>query len=707
MFKRMFTGFPLLLGFAVGPAFPPSDSLAADTDVTLNEVMYHAPQDLDELQYVELFNRGGTAVELTKWSFTKGAKFEFPPNSRIDPGGYLVVCRNLGVFARYYGSNVVPVGAFTGKLGRGGEKIELSNAAGRVVDSMKYSDRDPWPAGADGYSPSLERISPAGPGDDAANWSASSWSSTGRPAGTPGRKNDSFAEVMPPTVAKVSFGKPAPATPTTISAEVADAAGVREVTLLWQKVGTGAAAETEVPMRRVSGGDQRGGYQAAIPGQPFGSILRFRVRAASASGAIRIAPEPNEPRPTFTYSTFTNTNSARIALVHVLSGSAQRQPVARRAMSGRQSPPRPASSMLGNATFVYLPPDGGEVRTFDHVRYRPRKGGFKIKFVKRERFQEMTGLNVLFEGPARWVLSEYLAYDVYRQAGVPAPLSEHARVWLNGQALGYQLLVEQPNNGFLSRNQRDNTGNLYKANWFGQGLLGQHEKKTYLARGSADLASLHSTLIRKSGAEQWKYIQQNFHVGEFINYYAVNMCIQNWDGFFNNHYLYHDIAGTGKWEIYPWDEDKTWGDFDGAPPEYDWYEMPLTFGMNGDQPPRAGLLSRNTGWGGGPFGGGVSWWRPAGWFSGPLLANPEFRELFLARLGVLCNTLFTEENLLPRIDALEKRLVPEVSIRARLTGEDPAYALAELRANIQSYRNQVKHRREYILQHLPRNKTAR
>src|SRR6476646_7441600 len=80
-------------------------------------------------------------------------------------------------------------------------------------------------------------------------------------------------------------------------------------------------------------------------------------------------------------------------------------------------------------------------------------------------------------------------------------------------------------------------------------------------------------------------------------YYAVNMCIQNWDGFFNNYYAYHNSGRTGKWEIYPWDEDKTWGDYDGASPTYDWYEMPLTYGMAGDQSPRD-----TDRWGSGIFG---------------------------------------------------------------------------------------------------------
>jgi spore coat protein CotH len=188
-----------------------------------------------------------------------------------------------------------------------------------------------------------------------------------------------------------------------------------------------------------------------------------------------------------------------------------------------------------------------------------------------------------------------------------------------------------------------------------------------------------------------------------VNYYAVNMCIQNWDGFFNNYFLYHDPRPDGKWEMFPWDEDKTWGDHDGASRRCDWYEMPLTFGMTGDKPVGGGgLLSGllGGGFGGGPFGG-VMWWRPPGHFSGPLLANPEFRRRFLARLGELCRTVFAPEVMDPVIDALAARLEPEVVVRARLHGQPEESALDEFRVHIRSFHDQVKNRRRYILEHLP------
>jgi hypothetical protein len=147
--------------------------------------------------------------------------------------------------------------------------------------------------------------------------------------------------------------------------------------------------------------------------------------------------------------------------------------------------------------------------------------------------------------------------------------------------------------------------------------------------------------------------------------------------------------------MYPWDEDKTWGDYDGASRNYDWYEMPLTYGMD------EGRGHQNRGF----FGGG--WWRPPGYFSGPLLANLQFRKVFLTRLSDICNSGFTEEKMLPLINALEKRLEPEIPIRARLTGQSPRQALDRFYSDIQSLRNQVKYRRQFILEEIPKDRAAR
>src|SRR6516165_6003113 len=107
----------------------------AETDIIINEIMYHPPLQLDDLQYVELFNRGETTVDLSKWSFTKGIQFEFPPKTELAAGSYLVICRNSRTFTSNYGTDVPVLGNFSGRLSHHGEKLELSNAAGTVIDT--------------------------------------------------------------------------------------------------------------------------------------------------------------------------------------------------------------------------------------------------------------------------------------------------------------------------------------------------------------------------------------------------------------------------------------------------------------------------------------------------------------------------------------------------------------------------------------------
>jgi hypothetical protein len=683
----------LSLGFTVN---------AADTDVVINEIMYHPPLELDQLQYIELFNRGPTSVDLSRWSFTKGVKFTFPDKTSLEPGAYLVICRNAATFSQTYGQQIPVLGDFSGKLGHHGEKLELFNARGQVVDEVKYSDRDPWPTGPDGHSASLERICPFVSGKDASNWAGSKLPAREGPAGTPGRRNDSFSTNLPPIISKVELKPPSPREKVPVTVEVADAAGVKGVSLFWRTARTGGQTqETEVPMQRIGGDEQKGTYQAAVEGQPEGTLVRFRVRAVNGPGASRLSPSPNDLRPSYSYSTFVNTNTARIAFGYVINVSRAETPSHDRF---NRRPQATTYMSRGGSAFVYVPPDGGPVETFDYVHVRHRSGGFKVKFGSDHTFKGMTGINVIFENSPRWLLSEPMAYELYRLAGIPGELTEHLRTWVDGRLIGYQLLIEQPNKAFLSRNQRDESGNMYKVQWFGHGLVGQHVKKTHVTQGHDDLVALHRGLVQKSGAAQWDYIRKNFNVEELVNYYAVNMCIQNWDGFFNNYWLYHDTGRTGKWEMYPWDEDKTWGDYDGASPKYDWYEMPLTFGMTGDQSPRWNPLSRAT-FGGGPFGG-AGWWRPPGWFSGPLLANPEFRRAFLERLEEICRTVFIEEKIEPLINAMERRLEPEIPVRASLTGQDPRELLREFRSDIQSLRNQVVNRRKFILAEIPKARAA-
>jgi spore coat protein H len=451
-------------------------------------------------------------------------------------------------------------------------------------------------------------------------------------------------------------------------------------------------------MKRVGGDEKSGQYQGQIAGLNAGQLVRFTITALDRQKTVRIHPNPNDVRPTFSVFSQTNRSAPLVSKGWVIQTGPTEKPGRSMYNNSRNSSKEPAGDPTrGNAAFVYFNAQKNGWDLFDHVRTTPRKGGLKVRFLKDQLLKEMSTINLVFEASPRHVLAEHLAYELYRISGVPTPHSEHIRMYRNGAYNGYYLMVEQPNKAFLSHNGRNESGNLYKLLWYGEDLVSKHEKKTNLKNGHGDLQTLVEGLRKRTGPAQWEWIQTNFNVDEFINYYVVNMCIQNWDGFFNNFFIYHDLGGTKKWEIYPWDEDKTWGDFDGASPDYDWYSLPLNFGMNGATAP-----SR---WGRdeGPWGG-PSWWRPPGYLSGPLLANPQFRARFLARLKVFTEEHFTPEKMNSLIDQLEKKLLPEIKFQAQSTGEGGNRALQEFKNNIQSFRNQAEERRRFILAELPKQK---
>src|SRR5207247_2403804 len=98
---------------------------------------------------------------------------------------YLVLAKNRAAFSFAYGSGVAPAGEFDGNLDRGGETLTLqrpvstlttngavvtTNTAYVTVDKVKYDDDPPWPAGADGFGPSLQLIDVNQDNGRVSNW---------------------------------------------------------------------------------------------------------------------------------------------------------------------------------------------------------------------------------------------------------------------------------------------------------------------------------------------------------------------------------------------------------------------------------------------------------------------------------------------------------------------------------------------------------
>ncbi|MBX3733978.1 MAG: lamin tail domain-containing protein [Verrucomicrobiae bacterium] len=122
--------------------------------------------------WVELFNQGSTAVQLGGWQLTDGIRFAFPEGTSIAAGEYLVVAADAAELRNRY-PNLRILGNFSGRLSRSSDRLTLLDAVGNVAGEVRYFDRRPWPAAADGGGSTLELRDPRSDPRRAESWAAS------------------------------------------------------------------------------------------------------------------------------------------------------------------------------------------------------------------------------------------------------------------------------------------------------------------------------------------------------------------------------------------------------------------------------------------------------------------------------------------------------------------------------------------------------
>lgn len=162
--------------------------------IVICEIMYHpAGSGTGDAEYIELLNITDSPVTLfdslkgMPWRISDGIDFEFPTAAPLTmaAGERVVVTKNKTLFDSTYGA-LVPAETkifewAAGSLDNGGETLQLDrpgavNASNVVqyvrVDRVIYDDASPWPGGADGHGPSLNRVLEREYGNDYINWMA-------------------------------------------------------------------------------------------------------------------------------------------------------------------------------------------------------------------------------------------------------------------------------------------------------------------------------------------------------------------------------------------------------------------------------------------------------------------------------------------------------------------------------------------------------
>jgi hypothetical protein len=149
---------------------------AAPGSITFDEILYH-PASGEDLEWIELYNPMALDMDLSGWSLAGGVTYTFGEGTIMLAGGFLVVASDPARIAD-------ALGPYEGTLSNDGERIDLRNNGGRLIDTVAYGDDDPWPVQADGSGLSLAKIDLDAASDHAENWTASA-----ELGGTPGTPN--------------------------------------------------------------------------------------------------------------------------------------------------------------------------------------------------------------------------------------------------------------------------------------------------------------------------------------------------------------------------------------------------------------------------------------------------------------------------------------------------------------------------------------
>jgi spore coat protein CotH len=210
------------------------------------------------------------------------------------------------------------------------------------------------------------------------------------------------------------------------------------------------------------------------------------------------------------------------------------------------------------------------------------KLSFKIqldRFNRDQRLGRMTTLNLHSNISDATFMNETLAYRLYRDAGVAAPRTSYARVYVTvtGQQqnkyLGLYSVVENPDEAFFEAHGLPPNGAIFKPvtrnlfsdagpDWAAYSQV--YDPKTKLTDAQKqrviDLARLvtsadDDTFVRDIGS----YVD----LDAAARYLAVSVFLVDLDGLLNTgqNYYMHLNATTNRFSFTPWDQDRSWGQF--------------------------------------------------------------------------------------------------------------------------------------------------
>ena len=300
---------------------------------------------------------------------------------------------------------------------------------------------------------------------------------------------------------------------------------------------------------------------------------------------------------------------------------------------------------VGDKTYkdvgIHIKGAVGSLRPFDD------KPGLTLnmdKFAEGQRFNGMDKFHLANSVQDPSYLSELLCGELFRAAGVPASRVSFALVTINGKKRGLYYLKEGYDAFFLKRHFGSSNGNFYDG-----GFLREIDQPLELisSKGDvadrADLKALVAAAREGDHAKRLAKLEKLLEFDKFISYMVLESITWDWDGYpskCNNYRVYHD-PDKDKITFIPSGMDQMFGDPNGP--------ALMDFG---------GLVARS------------------------IIETAEGKKRYYARMAEIMKTVYKADELVKRLDELEKIVQPA------LASVDPGAG--------RDYKNQVNRLREAV-----------
>ncbi len=532
-----------------------SDARVTTPAIVISEINY-APRGSDRRrEFVELYNRTEIDIDVGGYSFSRGIDLKFPADTVVPAQSFLVVLAFPDAF-RWPSLDAMKIGPYAGTLADGGERLTLMDGD-CLVETVRYDDRPPWPIGADGYGPSLERIDYTAPADDFHSWRTSFRQTGPALGGTPGLPNTTLGTPTHPTIVSASLEPDQPRSSDSVFVTVElDAAPetLRMASLRWEVATDELSAVQSTVMQPLVGASTNSEtttLTATLPPVPSQRMVRFHLVVEMTSGETITLPHPADQGPFISYFVYDDEVSSELPILWLFP----------RLETGLIDEIR-----LGVSGAAAKELDDGFPQVFDGANVRRRmstlnqNNGHNVTFLKNSEFRGDRTINLIpsqggLSGPVE-AHAEELALATFHDLGALAPWSEWFRVIDYTAADASErhvqrIVIEQVNRRFLALNGLDDGGDLFKLD------RTAFQKRTNPHTGDTALNDFIRELTVDDAEQVRAAVLRGIDVENVCLYSTAVVLLGHWDTYTNNMFVYNDLTDGARWKVIPWDLDHT------------------------------------------------------------------------------------------------------------------------------------------------------